>query len=566
MLILEQQPNAISFARNPIRYRFRTEDLNGDPYGQTGVVGRIIISEITEPSLQNGETLKIDWSNAVENYSYTFVGHPIPSSQNQLQSEPHSLTAEEYMQSWLGVFQSHPVISAFFDVSFYSFGDFVGINLEDKSKNPDFTISFDHSDINQMDGSNFSVQPYQDNPLPENYSIQIDVFFQSDYNDGAWKNVATLSEIPDVNGITELDLKDIIEAEIINSFEEPDLPIVGNTTMYVANNLRRFSIRYAEYFGSPVSEENAVFADTRVAMCGGVDQSIYPNNSFLSGITEENSFLTWYPNGKTVSPDLPEFLPWYNYTGSGKNICLIIKTYDQDGVETETVLYNDSEEFLRVEANEVAIIPVGLEQLGFDDEDIRKYCIQVRNYIPPDVVQDLELYSPERCYYVDWYHYNCLKTIVYFDGFCLPVVLRLTGRTKMDLSVNRLESNAVLPSDFTNTQREVFQYDFEWENTFTFRTGYLQKKEVDALQQILIYNHSYEIENGRYVPLHITDKTFRITECLQFLHSLEFRAIQSLKSYNFSLDTFLRTDCCPGNSICIDNQIITFANDQIIIF
>ena len=79
-----------------------------------------------------------------------------------------------------------------------------------------------------------------------------------------------------------------------------------------------------------------------------------------------------------------------------------------------------------------------------------------------------------------------------------------------------------------------FQYAQDFENIFTYRTGYKSRIEIEALQEMLIENQAYEIFQSGYVPLFITDKKFDITECLQFLHALQFKAVRSLKRINYS--------------------------------
>ena len=562
MIALNQQPGELSFVRNPIVYRFRSTDIVGEPYQATGFVGRILFSPFA--SLNTGENLILNWSDGESDYSYTFTGHPAPTSENQLLSKPHLLDAQQYAQNWATAFESHPVISAFFTITYYTFGSSAGIILEDKSKNPDFTLSFDFSDASEFVAGNFLISAYVSTTLPDNYKVKIDVYFQSEFVDGTYHHVTRLEETPDADGYSEIDLEDILQAELINSFQNPDLPVINSSNLYIANNLRRYYIRFAEFYGTPVQEQNWTFGSTKKVINGGIDQARFAGFDFFGQLSETNSFLSWYPDKKTVDEFQPEYLSWFNYTGTRKEICLRFTTYDESNTPTESILYNDA--FLSVESLQTAIIPVGFSQLGLSDSSIKKYTIQVVTRIPPDTVVVREDLSQIRTFYLDCNFRSCIEYIIYFDGFGLPQSLRLTGLTKKQLSVNRKISGSILQSSYGNLDKEEFQFDFDWSNIITFRTGYLSKTEVDALQQILIYNQAYQLKDDQYFPLLITDKKYDITEHFQFLHSLQFRAIRALKPKNYSNDVIPIEECCPGTALCVGNQIISFSNNQIITF
>jgi hypothetical protein len=291
-----------------------------------------------------------------------------------------------------------------------------------------------------------------------------------------------------------------------------------------------------------------------------VDQARFANSNFFTQLSLDNSFLTWSPNRKTIHVDAPEYLSWYNYSSSSKNIALKLTTYTEANTATTTFLYDTSADFLKVENGETAIIPVGFTQLGLADSSIKKYSIELVNYIPSDVVGVTRIaYSSIRTYYTNSRFDVSEKMVLYLDSFGLPQTIRLTGQTKKDLVVSRETSRKILRDGYSSLDRENFQYDEDFGNNYTYRTGWMSLAEVDAHQQLLIHNRGFEIVDDSYFPILITDKKFNITEQLQFLHALEFRAVRALDAKNYSNTAIATEECCFENAICYpSNQVIDF--------
>ena len=574
MIVIEKQPAEISFVRNPVEYQIKCLDINSKPFSATGVKGIITINTNFPSYLKHNETLTISWNTASDNYSYTFTGFILPQLDDQLQSSPHTMSPQEYMQSWADKFQNHPVISAFFNVDFFTTSDLAGVVLEDKNYDENFEISFDYSNASEFSDTNFSTEEYQPSTLPDNYKVKVDVFFQSNSPSGIWKEVARLEETPDAESLININLEDILDAEMTQSFEVPDVPPIFSNEPYIANNLRRFYVRFSEHYGEPVEEQYSERSEIKHCICGGVDQERFAEQEFFSLLDNDNSILTWYPDGKTVSTAQPEYLSWFNSTGKDQRIALRLTTYDQLLTASESYIFD--EETVTVEKNQTIVIPVGFEQLGLSNENIRKYSVQVvtrpatgidsdGNETPINNEDRVDL-SQTRKYYVDCNYHECLRYILYFDAFCLPNILRLTGQTKKQLRVDRGESTRILQLNYQANSRQKFQYQMSWENPLTYRTGYHSKAEVDALQQLLIYNDAYEILENSYRPIHITDKQYHITECLQFLHALEFKAVRALKAKNYSNELMAFENCCIDGALIFDGNTLEFEDGLVVTF
>lgn len=112
--------------------------------------------------------------------------------------------------------------------------------------------------------------------------------------------------------------------------------------------------------------------------------------------------------------------------------------------------------------------------------------------------------------------------------------MRVIGSVKKELEVTRNIAQSHLQRGYAQAAKEIRQYAQEWQNVFTYRTGYVAKEEADALQELLIYNDCYLLAETGYFSLLIEGKKFDVSESFQFLHTVEFSAIRGLRAINYS--------------------------------
>jgi hypothetical protein len=135
---------------------------------------------------------------------------------------------------------------------------------------------------------------------------------------------------------------------------------------------------------------------------------------------------------------------------------------------------------------------------------------------------------------------------MYLNSFCCPETLRCIGDFKTQLQVPRSESERILTPDNSSTTAERFQYDQAFDNYFTYNSGFLSAFEVDALQELLIYNQLYEVYTDGYIQLKLTENKFDITESRQFLHATSFQAIPATRQGQYSNIVIPMTDDQEG--------------------
>ena len=532
MITLLESPAEITLARNPVVYRFQTTDENGMPYGAKGVT---VTLAVYTNSFLTGETLVINWTEPDGiGHQLTFVAVVSPDGINQVPANPTTLS--DY-QAIAAAIQAHYQLAPYFTVTAKE--PVVGVFqliFQAIQTTDDWAISLDASGLSNF-ASNTGTPAEADN-TPNGYELLLDVYFEGEYRTGDYQLVAQLSNRPGSDGKAVFNISSILEAETRRTQADPPIPNFSNNTLSLANNLRQYYVRFRQnYEGileSPLNPGDDIwqYLGTQKVLCGGIAQNLWADYNFFINLNANNSLLTWYPDGKTVSPNQPEYLPWYNYTSSTKNIVLEVRRFTASSTLLNLFKFDNSG--VGVAPMETLLIPCGYDQLEIDNEEVIKYTVRV-----VDEASDWEGGSPEylsqaRTFYVDYDYYLEKRYLQYLNGFCVPMTLRCVGNFTNELKVERQESTRILPPDYTSSTEEEFQYDQSFENYFTYRSGWLTRWEVDALQECLIYNQLFEVYEEGYIPLHLKTNEMPITETRQQLHAVEFTAVPALKQRSYS--------------------------------
>ena len=358
----------------------------------------------------------------------------------------------------------------------------------------------------------------------DNYRVVIRVFFETILNSGTFTQIVEIEDTPDENGFTSWPIQAIIESAMMEN-TSLQVPVIDSNTPYLADNTRRFRIEYAEKYGQPAAIQSFTAASNVTAIHGGIDMHVFADTDYIAGITVANPFLTWMPDGQKVSLSQAAYLSWYNYKGSTVGLTLSWSAFSALGVVIQSGSYTN----VSVDNGRTLVLPVGPKELGITNADAVKYRVTMIDTNDGD-----NSVAPAITYYIDRKPTHCERSILWFNSFNLPETLRLTGRTTISLNISRQNFHRTLPNDFNPLDGEILQHNADWSAGYIYRSGYLRKSDIDALQDMLIRNILFEITSDGYYRMHLTDKKYNITECLQFLHQLQFSGIRSIRPINFS--------------------------------
>lgn len=531
MLTLLSQPASIALSRNQLVFKFEVTDGSGDAYGPIGVRSRVETSGAS--TFANDDTLVIDWTEPDgSTHSFTFTAKTTPTDDDHIPADISGyISLQEYFADVANHINANPIISPLFTSYMVSDSPNIYLYIETQEISNNWAVAFDISGITPPSFSTTDYDTITADNTPTNYKVFLDVFFESSFESGTFEKVVELDSEMDEDGIVTFNIENIIHSETKESLSNPPLPVFDNDELFLSDTLRRYYVRYREDYDGISPSWTTV--DIKNIVCGGIAQNLFADFDFFTNLAANNSLLSWYPDGKYVSTDQPEYIHWYNYTGSTQNIVLEVKRYGASGLINSFYAF-DTGSPIDIEDSKIISIPAGYDQLDINNTNCLKYTVRV-----VDASSDWEggspsYFSQERNYYVDYKYYEEKRYIQYLNGFCLPETMRCIGAFSNQLNVTREESRKILTPDYSSTFTEKFQHEEEFENRFTYRTGFLTRYEVDALQEAMIYNKIYEVYDYGYIPLFNEDKKFDIYDTLQDLFSIEFKATPALYGRTYS--------------------------------
>ncbi len=532
MITLIEQPAPLVLTRNPAILKIRATDANGQAYGPKAAGVRLTL---TAAAFADGEQLSLQWTDAEGSQSsvaFTVVVNPTEAEQLPSRAGQSMI---DYLQLLLDRFRAHPIVGSYFIIQ--SGNDFLEFRAIEAASGwlVEMTLLTTNASTTTLD--------YDSDNTPNEYRLLLDVFTETGYQTGQYRIINKADGLPDGDGYCTWDFSSALETGLQAGLPEPPLPSWGIQDIIPAGNTIRYALRYREdyqdiYTEMPIDGQWQTLP-SQLAMSAGISQALFAESDFFSDIDASNSLLHWWPLGKTVAVDQPEYLAWYNYRGEASEIEVQLVTFTEAGQQDPSYPY--AAQRYTVPTNEVALIPVSPTALGLG-EDVLKYEIRV-GWQNPNIVGGIndpangvrfDIYSPFRSYYIDRNYYQSVRYLQYLNGFNIPETLRCVGEFDLDLTVQRSIVEKVLQPDYEATTAELEQYQETWSNQFTYRTGYLRKAEVDALQELAIRSQVWEVTEAGYIPLQLTAKKFSIDATSRTLHTMTLKCEPRLKPRNYS--------------------------------
>jgi hypothetical protein len=532
MLTVLSNIPSLALSRNAVLLKLKATDDAGEPFAAKGRQLQVISDGAA--GIVEDDSILINFqepTGIAQNILFTAKDTPLTENQIPTENTDTYPSLFDYFTAVAEKIQAHPRIYPVFRVYPATIDGAEAFVMQAIDTDDDFTISVTLFNIANAGYSYEIIAPIASN-IYNNYKVFADVVFETEYQTGRYERVATLEGAVDSNSNLTFDFSSILHKSFQNSMPTPPIPAWNNTEPYLADNLRRYYVRlYETYDGSDSVAE--FLSSIHNTIYGGISQNLYADFDFFGSLGADNSLLTWLPEGRSIATDQDEYIFWYNYTGADKVISLETSIHNAAGTNITPTKYSDG---ITVPAGQTAVIPVGYTQLDIESDAIDNplyYDVRVLDY---DELQSLNFvyYSQSRRYYIDYAYSEETRYLMYMNGFGLPEVLRCTGNFSNQLEIDRQESRAILAPEFFGTAREKIQYDQDYDNVFTYRTGWLTPLEKEALQELLIYGMAYEVYDAGYIPLQIETNKFRIYDTQDRLVALEFSATPALKARNYS--------------------------------
>jgi len=525
MISLIKQPSDISFSRNPLLWQFAVMDELGNPYESYNVRAELRGLFV---AMAEDHTIEIQWTDAtgvLNSIVFTLKDNPSGDSEIPTTSTAGYDNHGDVYIEWANKMNAHPDNDLLtFTRVFNQTSESLWVEAQDDSF--DFSIKIITTLPTNTHTVTNDIAPTTS--FPENHKVWIEIFFETA---NGLERVSRNEAYADANSIISFDIAEVIDAELEN--EQPELPIpdFNSSDIQLHDIVRQYYIRYREDYDGIESPE-WTSSSTKYALFGGVAQDMFAELNFFDMLSEDHSLLTWYPTGKSVSLDQPEWVAWYNYFEGGKGVLVEVTWYDVDGNPTTDIKYTGNT--VNCPANHVMLVPVGYTQLGIDESTAIRYSVRLMDRGEYEENPQTVYISEVREFYLDRGYHKEKNYLMYLNSFNCPETLRCVGDFSKSLDVKRKKSSKILAADFTAATPEVSQHNQSFNNGLTFRSGYLSKAEVDALQELLIYGQVWQVSEDNTFKLELMTSKFDLIETMKFLNSISFEARPALNPKSYS--------------------------------
>ena len=510
----------VVFAKNPVIFKFRSLGDLGEPYAAQGATSIMLPGFVAQ--FAAGETLSIEYEEPDgTTETVVFTASPTYTAEDEIPDDTFVGTTTAYWDAVRLKVATHHRIAPYFTVTRASTGIGPKITIKAKTSDSGWVLT-----VTNTAGISVTDFPAVAESTPINYSVLMEVYFERSYKGGDYALAAQLKNTPDADGYLTFDISSILEAECQASMQMPSVPEWNETDSKIADNLRRYYIRYTEEYGTPILAQDWQYDEVRVCMNGGLSQALYAQGDFLADLDVAASILTWMPDGRKIGVDQPEWLAWYNWDTVARDVFVQVQWYLVANNATGSPIGFPTA--LTVGPQEVALLPVNPTLLGVPDTAY-KYRVRV-------VYDDSGLaeVSQWRTYYLDRDYYNSERYVQYLNGFGVPECWRCTGVWGKKLGVDRVVAERPLLPDYNEFSTDSFQFRALWDQELTYNTGYLRRGEGDVLQEMLIAGDVYDVGEDGYIPIRITTNSFQVTDTEEDLHAYKFTAAPRLSSRNYS--------------------------------
>jgi hypothetical protein len=381
------------------------------------------------------------------------------NSGTQFHDNDQSLDLEHWVNLVADDLKKNYLIIRYYDVA-VSYGDtWWGITITAKSEGSAYSLEF-------TAGTGIDVIPIEsgktgvDKAFRSFYGIVLILYCNSEFVSELVLNV-------DTEGLTEVDVADLLKPYLTTDFEWPE----SDTDFMFARTgaIAEWYFVYGERWGN-LLYQGLTESETYYALLGGVSwmqQAKYNAmpSSFWTKLQNNKYFLSWAPTIKYIAPDEPVKLYFLNHTAA-TTLKLKAKLYNSSGDSTITV---DSVTGVADKAvYEMVLSPEKVVYTGLDDESLIKIDVWVDNENDVPV-------SEVRTFIFDYSYYEHTRYFIFKNSLGAYEVLRTTGLMIRSNDYERETATVDIESDYTSKDRQELSVSNFEQQKFTIAMGWLSR-------------------------------------------------------------------------------------------
>lgn len=237
----------------------------------------------------------------------------------------------------------------------------------------------------------------------------------------------------------------------------------------------------------------------------------FSGNSFVITLDSPPSNIQY------LSPSDPVIL--YNSTSSTFKVQAFV--YYTDGTSTG---WHDLFTVSSCQFGEIYKLPTGPDNSGINALDplkvVKKYLLQIE--FAGGVGSQIITYTIENSSAYEHY-------FIYENGQGGGDTLRCYGESQVMIKTEKYDLDKPLDSDYVQTDRQLEMRPLYQQKGLKVNTGNLRKSQYDDLEEILLAQEVWHMENGMYIPGHVPADSFTFKPERDTLFNLAFEWFRSKK-------------------------------------
>jgi len=332
------------------------------------------------------------------------------------------------------------------------------------------------------------------------FKLWMFLFLENPYESAIWNRVP-IDAYRDQDDVFRFDLGPYLDAYCGQIGGMPAHNLAA-PSFFISQGVLQYYLQYAEQY-QDVSDEAPEFkvqslSYTRFrALAGGLNPLEYPaNTNFIAQLPTTKRLLSWWPDGKLLSVDQPEFISWLNATGANRNIGLrVIITYTDTTTDTINPILADTNH--TVKAGEVVHVPVGYTALALAAVDVAKTVCEWTVTLIDDTSPTPLTYSITRRYVLDSYPRKQSRYLLWLNSLGGLDTLRCTGVQSTTRRTAKESLERYLAPDYAALDGQADALLSADQYEAKLQSGYMTARERMAAQDIFAARHAFLVQNDR---------------------------------------------------------------------
>ncbi|MFH0760710.1 MAG: hypothetical protein V2A67_04340 [Bacteroidota bacterium] len=511
MISVEATPPLVALAGNPVRFRFRTDNL----LFSEGSKARLILHFEDFLSADSGFTLQ--WNTQ----TIRFIFKDDPDDSGTQLSLPESGTS---LNAWVLTVAEEIRANYLIDQDWILTTNASQIHFTAKQPGTLYSMSCTTEGFGPMP----SVAAFAgtDKEYRLNYRLGLQLKLKTG---DQWQTLGEDILPVDSNGEAAFNVQSLFADQVRSEFLHPELSTEIATLR--ANLCREYRIRYYERYEDNTASGKLFTSESYYILAGGVSplqEAIFTRqgSSLWAKIGYNQYFLTWQPREKLVDRYQIEKL-FYLVREPLTSLVLRIRIHYLDGSTSGPIAQAVVDIPAEKTVYEFSLTLNTLQLPGYDQHTIEYYEVWMENGQGDRI-------SEKRTYRMDYGYHEFLRYFLFKNSLGGWDTLRTMGKVNSTREYSRTTGKHISQSQDTDRDHSLFQIGVLEKGTFLAQTGWVKREEVDWLRELLLSETIYQVLSDRLVPVLITEKTTHSLMDGEDLFSLEFEYTYSHEGGQYS--------------------------------